>query len=343
MKDRKSNILIVDDNSKNIQVAANMLNLENFTLGFSLSGEDALTKLKQKEYDLILLDVMMPGMNGYETAVQIKKMAMYKDTPIIFVTAKNDNEDMIKGFECGGVDYVTKPYLSAELLARVKTHLKIKNLHDELITTNRDLKENIKIKDMLFKELHHRIKNNFQVILTFLWAQKNSIKDKKSLQALDQTTRRIYTISSLHELLNISDTVSIDINLYLQGILDSFIAENNTIEYKHNIESIKLDYDEAVALGLIFNELLTNSNKYAFESKQNPCIVVDLYEKNNTNIFRYSDNGCGFDTASLADNSGLGYDLIYGFAQKNNAEISVSSDKGMELRMIFHKKEEVNV
>lgn len=338
MKNNKSNILIVDDNSKNIQVAANILNSDNITLGFALSGEEALQKLNQKEYDLILLDVMMPGMDGYETAQLIKELEIYKNIPIIFITARDSNEDMLKGFTLGGVDYITKPYLSAELLARVNTHLKIKDLHDELRIANNHLKENLNIKDILFQELHHRVKNNFQIILTFLWAQKKSIQGKESLEALEQTTKRIYAISSLHELLDISDIVTIDINAYLQGIVDSFLAEGNKIKYQKNIEKIMLDYNEAVAIGLILNELITNSHKHAFEFTQNPLINIDFYEKGNTNIFKYNDNGAGFNTNNLANGSGLGYDLIYGFAQKNNAKVSITSDNGIELTIIFHKK-----
>ena len=191
---------------------------------------------------------------------------------------------------------------------------------------------------LMIKELNHRVKNNFQVILTFLWAQKKSIKDEPSLRALEQTKQRIYAISSLHELLNISDTVSININRYVEGIINSFLIENSAIKYNTNIENIVLDYDEAVTVGLILNELITNSHKYAFEFTQSPNINVQFYEKEGMHLFKYSDNGVGFDADKLANISGLGYDLIYGFAQKTDAKLSISSNEGMEITITFDKK-----
>lgn len=132
MKHTKKMILIVDDNPQNIQVAANILHSEDTELAFAQNGKEAIERLKKADFDLILMDVMMPEMDGFEAARHIKQIEGYKHVPIIFVTAKNAKEDIVEGFYSGGADYVTKPFHPKELLARVQTHLVLKNYRDHL-------------------------------------------------------------------------------------------------------------------------------------------------------------------------------------------------------------------
>ncbi|EKD27604.1 MAG: response regulator receiver modulated diguanylate cyclase [uncultured bacterium] len=128
MKNNKPLILIVDDNPQNLKVLGNMLTEQDYDIGVAQSGMAALEFVKTAIPDLILLDVMMPEMDGYETCKKVKLHHALKSVPIIFLTAKTDSEDIIKGFEAGGIDYVTKPFKSVELLARVKTHVEMKLL-----------------------------------------------------------------------------------------------------------------------------------------------------------------------------------------------------------------------
>jgi PAS domain S-box-containing protein len=121
---KKYNILIVDDNVKNIQLAANVLKSTNlYSIFFATSGEDALEHLKVREHTLILLDINMPGLDGYKTASIIKKDLNFSKIPIIFLSANANKESIKKGFENGGEDYITKPFDEDELLHRVKTHV----------------------------------------------------------------------------------------------------------------------------------------------------------------------------------------------------------------------------
>ncbi len=200
-------------------------------------------------------------------------------------------------------------------------------------------KVNEQTKDLklLIKEMHHRVKNNFQVIITFLWAQKRSIKEEQSIRAMEYTIQRIYAISSIHEQLNVSEKSSIDIEHYIKEMINSFKTHQDTVEYRLNIENPMLGYDEAITIGLILNELLTNSDKYAFDDVKEPCISIDLTLKDDSCIFVYSDNGPGFDVSSLSQNSGMGYDLIHGFVAKNNAKIFITSENGLSVTITFPK------
>ena len=143
MSARKFKILIVDDTPKNIQVVASVLQNHNYELAFATNGNKALNSIEKTKFDLILLDVMMPGIDGYETCKRLKVMTNGIHVPVIFLTAKTDEESIVTGFDCGGVDYVTKPFNQKELLARVDTHLKLKDYEDNLEKKVRQLTREI--------------------------------------------------------------------------------------------------------------------------------------------------------------------------------------------------------
>jgi two-component system, sensor histidine kinase and response regulator len=119
----KASILIVDDVAENIQVAANVLKHEGYRMAFATSGQRALELCRANAYDLILLDVMMPELDGFAVCRALRSEPATARVPVIFLTAKTEPEDIVQGFDAGGTDYVTKPFNGPELLARVRTHL----------------------------------------------------------------------------------------------------------------------------------------------------------------------------------------------------------------------------
>lgn len=125
-KFENANILVVDDNHQNLKVVAELLETENFEVTVASSGQQALEHLKNEKPDLILLDVMMPEMDGFEVCERIKQNLETKHIPVIFLTAKIETDDLVKGFDVGAVDYINKPFVQKELLARVKTHVTLK-------------------------------------------------------------------------------------------------------------------------------------------------------------------------------------------------------------------------
>ena len=138
------NVLIVDDVVDNIQIAMNILREENYNITFALSGEEALSFIDRNDFDIILLDIMMPGMDGYEVCKTIKNLDGYSDVPIIFLTAKTDIDSISKGFEVGAFDYLTKPFHPEELLARVRTQLEL--YRSKLIMEEHNLSLEAKVK-----------------------------------------------------------------------------------------------------------------------------------------------------------------------------------------------------
>jgi len=127
---RRFKILIVDDAPKNIQVVANLLGDQEYDISYATNGMQALGHIQENNFDLVLLDVMMPEMDGYEVCRQIKRTDIYNDVPVIFITAKTDEESLIEAFDAGGQDYISKPFNASELMARVRTHLKLKAFED---------------------------------------------------------------------------------------------------------------------------------------------------------------------------------------------------------------------
>jgi sigma-B regulation protein RsbU (phosphoserine phosphatase) len=132
-------ILIVDDTPSNIQILANILKDKGYQLSIATNGKQALEVLGKIRPDLILLDVMMPELDGFETCKRIKSDAGLRDIPVIFLTAKAETSDIVTGFEVGAVDYVGKPFNAHELLARINTHLIIDQLRRSLAEKNEEL------------------------------------------------------------------------------------------------------------------------------------------------------------------------------------------------------------
>lgn len=134
----QATLLVVDDIPTNLKVLLTYLHNQNFKVLVAQDGEDALKKVRQVTPDLILLDVMMPKMDGFETCRQLKGDEKTRDIPVIFMTALTDTMDKVKGFSVGGVDYVTKPVQHEEVLARINTHLTLRNLRLTLEQQNRE-------------------------------------------------------------------------------------------------------------------------------------------------------------------------------------------------------------
>lgn len=136
MNDKKGvsswRVLVVDDTPANLAVLKETLAPEGYKLAFANTGEKALEIAGQIQPDLILLDVMMPGIDGYETCTRLKADEKTKDIPIIFITAKKETEDIVHGFKVGGIDYVPKPFQQEEICSRVKTHLELRELQVHL-------------------------------------------------------------------------------------------------------------------------------------------------------------------------------------------------------------------
>jgi PleD family two-component response regulator len=138
---KKTVVLVVDDHPTNLSVLIDYLNETGFKVLIAQSGERALRQISYVQPDVILLDIMMPGIDGFETCRRLKANEETRDIPVIFMTALSDVDSKVKGFRVGGVDYITKPFQQEEVLARLTTHLTIRNLQKLLVAHNTELQD----------------------------------------------------------------------------------------------------------------------------------------------------------------------------------------------------------
>jgi len=155
----KYKILIVDDEPLNAKLLSATLSDESYEIITVESGKIGLQKLNQEPFDLVMLDIMMPGLNGYDVCHKIKENPAIQDIPILFITAMAETEQKLKGFELGAVDYITKPFERFEVKARVKTHLTLKTAQDRLRYENLSLDEKVKERTAKLTEVNQKLQH----------------------------------------------------------------------------------------------------------------------------------------------------------------------------------------
>ncbi len=220
METQEPIILVVDDVIRNIQLIGNVLKTSGYRINYATDGQSAIENALKNPYDLILLDIMMPKISGFEVCEKLKENPITKEIPIIFLTAKTDMESVTKGFQIGGVDYITKPFNHEELIARVKTHIDIQK-------QNKKLKELNAMKDKLFSIIAHDLKNPFHSIL--------GLSEILATKAERYDTNKIKELSSL-----IYSSTKSGYDL-LVNLLDWARTQTNIVKFNpenHNLNEI---------------------------------------------------------------------------------------------------------
>ncbi len=357
----KKSILIVDDISKNLQLVGNLLKTEGYKVYIAQSGKAVLKNINKTTYDLILLDVMMPEMDGFEVCIELKKNKKSKNTPIIFLTAKDDAESVTRGFDLGGVDYITKPFNSKELLSRVKTHITIQNQKTKLIELNAT-------KDKLFSIIGHDLRGpigglkTFIELLTSNYDLSDTQRLKKTLESMQIAANSTFEL--LENLLSWASSQKNEIIFapektklkeLIQHLIDLFykLTENKGISIIDNTVEDMHVYADKNMLMTILRNLISNAIKFTPHEKN---IYISAEKNENENIITIKDEGVGikeenrsklfkkndYFTSSGTDNekgSGLGLILCKDFIEKHNGKIWIESEigKGSEFNFTLPK------
>lgn len=203
--DKSFHLLIVDDVPQNIQIVASMLKSDHYRLSFALSGQAALNLLEQQSFDLILLDIQMPEMDGFAVCQQLKASEATRDIPVIFLTANVSTEHTIQGFQYGAVDYITKPVEPLELRARVHTHLELKHARDQILDQNERLRNLNQEKSELLRIVSHDLRTPLTVLSSGVDFLNQAIPDpdlriRRRLNNMRIATERMEVI--IHHFLN---------------------------------------------------------------------------------------------------------------------------------------------
>jgi signal transduction histidine kinase len=189
---QQGDILIVDDTPANLRLLADMLTGQGYTVRVARNGELALRGVRAAPPDLILLDIKMPELDGYAVCAQLKADPGTRDIPVIFISALDQVEDKVQAFTHGGVDYVTKPFQMAEVLARVETHLNLYRLRRQLAETNADLEANNADLRAFTHTVAHDLKAPLSVMIGFsalLRSDFDRLSAEKVVESLDRMVR----------------------------------------------------------------------------------------------------------------------------------------------------------
>lgn len=314
-------ILIVDDVPKNIQVLGNILINEKYQISYTQDGNHALALIKKNKFDLILLDIMMPEIDGYEVCKKIMADPETAEIPVIFLTAKADKESVIKGFKLGARDYVTKPFNAEELLARVRTHLELKDKNEQLKNVNQTLEQKVierttelrsankklltldKAKSDFLNIIGHEIRtplNGIQGLTSLLTDSTDKDVQLDYIKNLKESSDRLVKFSEIALLITSINTERYVMHKTFVGLKDLL---NECIEIKlQNINknlnySINVDPDDIKIVGdskLLkdcFESIIDNAIKY---SPDKGLIEIKAYRDDDKVIVSFRDNGPGF-------------------------------------------------
>ncbi len=324
-------ILIVDDNPQNIQLLGSVLREAGYLVGFATNGKQAIDILnKTSDFDLICLDIDMPILNGYETCKIIRQDEKLKELPIIFLTAYRDEEQIITGFECGGQDYVTKPFNPKELLSRINTHIQLKEKTEMLREINNRLEQIVeertrelrialekaeemnRVKSYFFANMSHEFRTPFIGIKGWAELLYEILPDpehRHMVELILKSTERM--LETLTKILNMTklefDKQELSMSYFdIRNLIeDTFnllkaTAEKKGLNYSMKIfgskdygtESLMIQSNEN-ALKEILENLLSNAIK--FTEKGSVELSAEIEERNNKEylILKISDTGIG--------------------------------------------------
>lgn len=317
-------ILIVDDTPENIDILVELL--EDFDKQIAINGEDALeTAWEGDPPDLILLDIMMPEMDGYEVCEKLRADERTKDVPVIFLTAKTEKDDIVKGFEVGGQDYITKPFDARELMERVKTQLELKSQREILKNMNEVLEEKVQERTAELKEsnesldkantqlltldeaknqflmlISHEIRTPLNGIVGSAYFLKDMIEDpeliefldmlKESVDRLDKFSRTALEITGMQTVGRGMEKTNINLNTVVDKVIESKLSDAE--EKQCALSATYAGADSILGIEDYFirtvEELVSNAIKY---SNENTIIEIKTFEEDNKLKFSISDTG----------------------------------------------------
>jgi signal transduction histidine kinase len=362
---KKPLILIVDDTPKNIQVLGKTLHDLGYNVSIATSGGQALESVKKERPDLILLDIQMPEMDGFDVCKILKANPDTKGIPVIFLTAVTDSDKVVQGFELGAVDYITKPFNTAELTMRVATHIEIKQSREKLRELNAS-------KDKFFSIIAHDLRNPFAALLLnsemlLITLQHNDVeKSKQIADAILNSSEKGYDL--LRNLLDWAQTqlnsiMFTPITIKLKKLVTEIIelvknqANEKNITLTNVVPEDLLLKADAMLLQIIIRNLITNSIKFTFnggsvmiQAKEDKCqteiSIIDtgigMEKEMSEKLFRI-DAKVTREGTTGETGTGLGLILCKEYVDRHGGKIWVESElgKGTKVVLTFPRLEEL--
>jgi two-component system sensor histidine kinase/response regulator len=303
--DEQATILVVDDNPTNLRMLVDYLREIGYRTLVANSGERALAQLERVQPDLILLDVMMPGIDGFETCRRIKAVPAAVDIPIIFMTALSETQHKLDGFQAGAVDYVTKPFQQEEMSARISAHLMIQRQRRELERVNA-------AKDLFISVIGHDLRGPFSVLLGFseMLADPTRELSKADRDRFGAMLRQsALNAHGLLENLMMWSTVSQGTMAYNPSEVDLHAAITETFDllrYSASLKDLTLSHalspntavhTDPYMLSTILRNLIANAIKF---TPNGGSVLIDGIPKDDQIEVRIHDTGVGMSEENIA-------------------------------------------
>ncbi|MDF2985180.1 MAG: response regulator receiver sensor signal transduction histidine kinase [Eubacterium sp.] len=294
----KYEILIVDDTPEQIEMAMLVLKSNNYKVRVATRGAAALKLLEKQIPDLILLDIFMPEIDGFELCKLIKANENFKNIPVIFLTSSDDEDSIRKGFESGAQDYVTKPFNTTELLARVNTHIKLKEQTESLYLANREL-------DSFCYSIAHDLKApllSVRKLIDYLsldYTDKLGEDGNSLIMNIQKKSAELTGI--IDHLLEFSRMCEMEMNfepvnlhMLIRNVFDELMLAEPQRIAKLNLARLPEITGDGIMLRILMTNILSNALKY---TSPLPAAIIDIdyTEHQNDYVFCISDNGVGFD------------------------------------------------
>jgi len=291
-------ILLIDDTPEYIETAVTMLRESNYRVRIATKGSTAFKLIEQHPPDLILLDVYMPEMDGFEICRIIKTESDFSSIPIIFLTSSDDSESIAKGFELGAQDYVVKPFTTSELLARVHTHIKLKKQTESLIKANQEL-------DSFCYTVSHDLKApllSLNKLTEYLALDYSDILDHEGHELIsniqDKSKEIIKLVNHLLELSRMSEmpmTIEpINLEQLFRKVYETLIKLEPQRNVSFTIKNLPLIQGDPIMIEILAVNILSNALKYT-RNRKNACLEISSEENEIEFIISVKDNGAGFD------------------------------------------------
>jgi two-component sensor histidine kinase len=334
--ERTRRVLIVDDDRQNLNLLKNMLESIGHEAELAFSGAEALEKLHPST-DLVLLDVMMPGMDGFEVATRIRNTQGYEDIPIIMVTILDSKDDRLRAMESGANDFISKPIDILELRVRVRSLLKMKEAQDRI-------KASLREKDLLLREIHHRVKNNLAIVSSLLRLQSRYATDEFHRKMFIDAENRIRSMAVAHEKLYQTDNLgSLKMGEYVGSLVDHLAVSSKTlgtrITLRKIIDDLSLNLETVIPLGIILTEVVLNAFQHGFPDGREGEITISLLGTGDQGFeLIVKDNGVGIpDDFDLDSPKSFGMRLVNLFSRQMNGTVKINNFGGTEFRVQFHE------